>query len=58
VDALNPLTGWHDSAVIGIDQGITLLIAENTRSQFVWGTFTKDQAAQRGMQRAGFHPTP
>ena len=29
VDAFNPLTGWYDTDVIGIDTGITMLMAEN-----------------------------
>src|SRR5436190_12610998 len=28
VDAFNPLTGWYDSDVLGIDLGITMLMAE------------------------------
>lgn len=35
-DAFNPHTGWVGSDVIGIDQGITLLMAENLRSGLVW----------------------
>ena len=35
-DAFNPLTGWVGADVIGIDQGITLLMAENLRTGFVW----------------------
>jgi hypothetical protein len=54
VNAFNPLTKWYDSDVIGIDTGITLLMAENLRSGFVWNTFMKNAAAQRGMERAGF----
>ena len=54
VDAFNPLTGWYDSDVIGIDTGITMLMAENARTGFVWNTFMKNPEAQRGMQRAGF----
>jgi hypothetical protein len=54
VNAFNPLTKWYDSDVIGIDTGITLLMAENFRSGFVWNTFMKNEAAKRGMQRAGF----
>ena len=57
VDAFNPQTGWYDPDVIGIDLGITLLMAENARSQFVWNTFMKNEEARRGMDRAGFHPT-
>jgi hypothetical protein len=32
VDAFNPLTGWASSDVLGIDAGITLLMAENART--------------------------
>ena len=56
VDAFNPLTGWYDADVIGIDLGISVLMAENHRTQFVWKTFMKDPAAQRGMNLAGFQP--
>ncbi len=56
VDAFNPLTGWYDADVIGIDTGITMLMAENARSGFVWETFMKNPEAQRGMANAGFKP--
>jgi hypothetical protein len=55
-DAFNPLTGWYDADVIGIDLGISLLMAENQRTQFVWNTFMKDPAAQNRMNLAGFQP--
>ena len=54
VDAFNPRTDWYDTDVIGIDTGITMLMAENARSGFVWETFMKNPEAQRGMERAGF----
>jgi len=54
VDAFNPLKNWYDTDVIGIDAGITLLMAENVRTGFVWETFMKSEEAQRGMARAGF----
>ena len=56
VDAFNPLTGWYDTDVIGIDTGITMLMAENARTGFVWETFMKNPEAQRGMALAGFKP--
>ena len=56
VDAFNPLTGWYDADVLGIDLGITMLMAENHRTGFVWEQFMKDEDAKRGMARAGFHP--
>jgi hypothetical protein len=54
VDAFNPLTGWYDTDVIGIDTGITMLMTENARTGFVWETFMKNPEAQRGMELAGF----
>ena len=54
VNAFNPLTNWYDNSVIGIDTGITMLMAENTRTGFVWETFMKSPEARRGMDRAGF----
>jgi hypothetical protein len=56
VDAFNPLTEWYDTDVVGIDTGITMLMAENARSGFVWDTFMKNPEAQRGMANAGFKP--
>jgi hypothetical protein len=54
VSAFNPLKTWYDTDVIGIDVGITMLMAENARTGFVWDTFMKNIEAQRGMERAGF----
>ena len=56
VDAFNPLTNWYDADVLGIDLGITMLMAENYRTGFVWEQFMKNEDAKRGMARAGFHP--
>jgi len=55
VDAFNPLQNWYDTDVIGIDTGITMIMAENARTSFVWDTFMKNPEAQRGMRRAGFY---
>ena len=54
VDAFNPLKKWYDTDIIGIDTGITMLMAENARTGFVWETFMKNPEAQRGMANAGF----
>jgi len=54
VDAFNPLTNWYNPDVLGIDLGITMLMAENERTGFVWKTFMRNKEAQRGMDRAGF----
>ena len=37
VDAFNPVTDWYDTDVIGIDTGITMLMAENARIEFRLG---------------------
>ena len=50
VDAFNPLTGWVDADVIGIDLGITMLMAENQRTGFVWTTFMANPEAQSAFQ--------
>jgi hypothetical protein len=54
VDAFNPLNSWTDPDVIGIDAGITLLMAENARTGFVWEMFMKNAEAQKGMELARF----
>ncbi len=54
-DAFNPLRGWYNPDVLGIDLGITMLMAENQRTGMIWKTFMKNTEAQRGMERAGFH---
>lgn len=54
VDAFNPLIHWYDTDVIGIDAGITMLMAENVRTGFVWETFMKNPEAQRAMNLSGF----
>ncbi|HKW66375.1 MAG TPA: glucoamylase family protein, partial [Terriglobales bacterium] len=47
---------WASRDMLGIDVGISLLMAENARSQFVWQTFMKNPEARLGMERAGFSP--
>ena len=54
VNAFNPLRNWYDPDVIGIDTGITMLMAENLRTGFIWSQFMKSKEAQRGLARAGF----
>jgi hypothetical protein len=54
VDAFNPLTGWYDTDVIGIDLGISMLMAENQRTQLVWNRFMQNPEAQTALQLAGF----
>lgn len=54
VDAFNPLTDWYDTDVLGIDLGITMVMAENYRSGLIWNTFMKNSEAQTAMTKVGF----
>jgi hypothetical protein len=56
VDAFNPLAPWYDPDVLGIDLGITMLMAENHRSGLVWRTFMRNPEVLTAMQKAGFQP--
>lgn len=57
VDAFHPEANWYNADVLGIDQGIGVLMAENLRSGFVWETFMKNPEALRALQLCGFHPS-
>jgi hypothetical protein len=54
INAFNPMTDWYDTDVIGIDTGVTLLMAENLRTGFVWNTFSRNPEVQRGLELACF----
>ena len=54
VDAFNPHTGWVGDDVIGIDLGITLVMAENARTGWVWECFMRNPEADRALRAAGF----
>ncbi len=53
VDAWNPHTGWVNPDVIGIDVGITALMAANLTDGLIWRTMQRDETVRRGLQRAG-----
>ncbi len=55
VDAFHPAANWYDPDVLGIDQGISVVMAENLRSELVWRTFMRNRECLRAMQLAGFH---
>jgi hypothetical protein len=57
VDAFNPLTNWYDTDVLGIDLGITMVMAENQRTGLVWNTFMKNPEAGAAMKKVGFQST-
>ncbi len=54
VDAFNPLTNWYNADVIGIDQGISMLMTENQRAGFVWQVFNAAPEVQHAMAAVGF----
>ncbi len=54
VSAFNLDRNWFSTEHIGIDLGITLLMLENYRSNFVWDYFMQNEYVSRGMERAGF----
>ncbi len=56
LDAFHPAANWYDPDVLGIDQGISLLMAENLRSGLVWEIFMRNQEMVGAMTKAGFVP--
>jgi hypothetical protein len=54
-DAFHSPSGWVDPEVLGIDQGIILLSAENLRSRTVWKWFMHSPAIQRAIGKV-FQP--
>ena len=58
VDAFHPAANWYDADVLGIDQGISALMAENLRSGLVWSWFMRNPETVRAMRQVGFHGPP
>jgi hypothetical protein len=54
-DAFHPQANWYDPNCLGIDLGISVLMAENLRSNFVWETFAINPEVGIAMTLAGFH---
>lgn len=54
-DAFNPLKNWYNAEIVGINTGISVLMAENLRTGLVWETFMKNPEAQAGMKLTAFH---
>jgi len=55
VDAFHPAANWYDPDALGIDQGISVVMAENLRSGLVWSTFMRNRECVNAMRLAGFH---
>ena len=56
-DVFHPQANYYDPDVLGIDLGISLVMAENLRTSFVWDTFARNPEVPLAMRRAGFHTT-
>jgi hypothetical protein len=54
-DSFHPDLHWYDPDVLGIDLGISLLMAENLRTAFVWDTFMQNPEPVAAMKACGFH---
>ena len=53
-DALHPQAGYYDADVLGIDLGISVLMAETLRTGFVWKTFGKNPEVAVAFEKADF----
>ena len=53
VDAFQPEAEWWSPDVIGIDLGIMLIMAENSRSESVWNAMMATPEVMRGMDAVG-----
>jgi hypothetical protein len=57
VDAFHPAANWYDADVLGIDQGISVVMAENLRSGLVWDMFMRNPECVNAMKLVGFRST-
>ncbi|MFZ1940223.1 MAG: glucoamylase family protein, partial [Terracidiphilus sp.] len=53
-DAFHPAADWYDNDVLGIDQGISVLMAENLRTGFIWSTFMSNPECAQAMRLVRF----
>jgi hypothetical protein len=56
VDAFHPQEKWYSRYILGIDQGIILLMAENARNGAEWSAIMSTPEARRAMDAAGLVP--
>ncbi|MGC9199218.1 MAG: glucoamylase family protein [Acidobacteriaceae bacterium] len=56
-DAFHPAANWYSPTSLGIDLGISVLMAENLRTGLVWSIFMSNPEAAQAMQLAGFKAT-
>ena len=57
VDAFNSNSSpkWYNTDCLGIDLGISVVMAENVRAGFVWSAFMSNPEPVNAMQLVGFH---
>jgi hypothetical protein len=60
VDAFNPnpKSKWFAEDILGINQGISVLMMENLRTGFVWEYFMRNPEITHAMDEVQFHPDP
>ena len=56
IDAFHPAANWYDPDVLGIDQGVSVIMAENLRSGLIWEIFMRNPETVEAMKKAGFVP--
>lgn len=54
--SFNSHRNWWSKEYIGIDQGITMCMIENYRTETVWAYFMRNEYIQRAMAAVGFVP--
>ncbi|HEV7317246.1 MAG TPA: glucoamylase family protein [Ensifer sp.] len=46
--------GWIDDRIVGLDQGLVVMMIENWRSGLIWDLMRQVPGVRRGLRRAGF----
>ena len=54
IDAFQPQNDWYAEDLLGIDLGITVMMAENLRTGFAWNYFMRNTEITTAMQMVGF----
>lgn len=56
IDAFQPQTEWYAEDQLGINLGISVMMAENLRTGFAWNYFMRNTEITNAMQMVGFEP--
>ncbi|HWF65833.1 MAG TPA: glucoamylase family protein, partial [Acidobacteriaceae bacterium] len=54
IDAFHPQNDWYAEDQLGIDLGISVMMAENLRTGFAWNYFMRNPEITAAMQKVGF----